>query len=206
MVAAARAARAMESSSPEAAREAPVRSRPPQPGRLPPCIQKVRPKPTCSAGVRHVRGRMSEHPELPPFVYCRENPETFQSALSWQRLGSVSGESEYGRRSRLEERRGDRLVGVSGAAPRGRCARQPALPAGAPPPQQVGGARERHGRTRWLRDSLLAAASSRRMLTAVKMLAARVARESTRPAWTLLAISSLISAVVVIGLRFVFGA
>jgi hypothetical protein len=44
------------------------------------------------------------------------------------------------------------------------------------------------------------------MLTAVKMLAARVARESTRPAWTLLAISSLISAVVVIGLRFVFGA
>ncbi|CUT11564.1 hypothetical protein BF49_2644 [Bradyrhizobium sp.] len=44
------------------------------------------------------------------------------------------------------------------------------------------------------------------MLTAVKTLAARVARGSTRPDWTLLAISSLISAVVVIGLRFVFGA
>src|SRR4051794_27589055 len=142
MVAAARAARAMESSPPETAREAPVRSRPPQPHAT---LHPEGPAEAnaCSAGVRHVRGRMSEHPELPPFVYCREKPETYRSVLSWQRLGSVSGESEYGRRSCLEERRGDRLDGVSGAAPRGRCARQPALPAGASPPQQVGSARKR---------------------------------------------------------------
>lgn len=37
------------------------------------------------------------------------------------------------------------------------------------------------------------------------MLVARVACGSTRPSWTLLAISFLISAVVVIGLRVVFG-
>lgn len=37
------------------------------------------------------------------------------------------------------------------------------------------------------------------------MLVARVARGSTRPSWTLLAISFLISAVVVIGLRIVLG-
>lgn len=61
-------------------------------------------------------------------------------------------------------------------------------------------------RTRWLRDSLPAAACWRRMLTAMKMLAARVARGSTRPAWTLLAISFLMSAVVVLVLRFVSGA
>lgn len=40
----------------------------------------------------------------------------------------------------------------------------------------------------------------------MKMLVARVARGSTRPSWTLLAIAFLISAVVVIGLRIVFGA
>jgi hypothetical protein len=38
------------------------------------------------------------------------------------------------------------------------------------------------------------------------MLVARVARGSIRPSWTLLAISFLISAAVVIGLRIVFGA
>ena len=37
------------------------------------------------------------------------------------------------------------------------------------------------------------------------MLVARVVRGSTRPYWTLLAISFFISAVVVIGLRLVFG-
>lgn len=37
------------------------------------------------------------------------------------------------------------------------------------------------------------------------MLVARVARGSTRPSWTLLAISFLISAVIVIGLRIVLG-
>jgi len=36
------------------------------------------------------------------------------------------------------------------------------------------------------------------------MLVARVARTSTRPSWTLLAISFLISAVIVIALRIVF--
>lgn len=44
------------------------------------------------------------------------------------------------------------------------------------------------------------------MLTSMKMLVARLARGSTRPSWTLLAISFLISAVVVTGLRFVCGA
>jgi hypothetical protein len=44
------------------------------------------------------------------------------------------------------------------------------------------------------------------MLTVVKTLAARVARGSTRPSWTLLAISSLISATIVTVLQFVFGA
>ncbi len=44
------------------------------------------------------------------------------------------------------------------------------------------------------------------MLTGMKMLVARVVRESTRPGWTLLAISYLISAVIVIALRFVIGA
>jgi hypothetical protein len=44
------------------------------------------------------------------------------------------------------------------------------------------------------------------MLTGIKMLVAHVARGSTRPSWALLAISFLISAVVVIGLRIVFGA
>jgi len=37
------------------------------------------------------------------------------------------------------------------------------------------------------------------------MLVARVARASTRPSWTLLAISFLISGAVVIALRIVFG-
>lgn len=37
------------------------------------------------------------------------------------------------------------------------------------------------------------------------MLVARVAHGSTRPSWTLLAISFLISAVIVIGLRIVLG-
>jgi len=43
------------------------------------------------------------------------------------------------------------------------------------------------------------------MLTSMKMLVARIARGSTRPVWTLLAISFLISAVIVIALRIVFG-
>ncbi|CUT13462.1 hypothetical protein BF49_4542 [Bradyrhizobium sp.] len=40
----------------------------------------------------------------------------------------------------------------------------------------------------------------------MKMLVVHVARGSTRPSWTLLAISFLISGAVVIGLRLVFGA
>jgi hypothetical protein len=44
------------------------------------------------------------------------------------------------------------------------------------------------------------------MLTALKTLAARVASGSTRPDWTLLAMSSLISATIVTVLRFVLGA
>jgi hypothetical protein len=40
----------------------------------------------------------------------------------------------------------------------------------------------------------------------MKTLVARAAIGSTRPGWTLLAISFLVSAVVVIGLRIVFGA
>jgi hypothetical protein len=44
------------------------------------------------------------------------------------------------------------------------------------------------------------------MLTSMKMLVARVANGSTRPGWTLLAISFLISATIVIGLRIAFGA
>lgn len=44
------------------------------------------------------------------------------------------------------------------------------------------------------------------MLTGMKMLVARVARGTTRPSWTLLAISFLISAVIVIALRIMFGA
>jgi hypothetical protein len=43
------------------------------------------------------------------------------------------------------------------------------------------------------------------MLMNMKMLVARVARGSTRPSWTLLAISFLISAVIVIALRIMFG-
>ncbi len=43
------------------------------------------------------------------------------------------------------------------------------------------------------------------MLTGMKMLIACVARGSTRPTWTLLAISSVISAVIVIALRIYFG-
>ena len=39
----------------------------------------------------------------------------------------------------------------------------------------------------------------------MKMLVACLARGSTRPSWTLLAISFLISAVIVIALRIVFG-
>lgn len=38
------------------------------------------------------------------------------------------------------------------------------------------------------------------------MLVARVARGSTRPSWTLLAISFLISALIVLGLRIVIAA
>lgn len=44
------------------------------------------------------------------------------------------------------------------------------------------------------------------MLTGMKMFVTSVVRESTRPNWTLLAISYLISAVIVIALKFVFGA
>ncbi|WP_407187671.1 hypothetical protein [Bradyrhizobium centrosematis] len=40
----------------------------------------------------------------------------------------------------------------------------------------------------------------------MKMLVARAALGSTRPSWTLLAISFLISAIVVLGLRIAFGA
>ena len=43
-------------------------------------------------------------------------------------------------------------------------------------------------------------------MTAMKMFVASVVCESTRPTWTLLAISYLISAVIVIALRFVVGA
>jgi len=53
---------------------------------------------------------------------------------------------------------------------------------------------------------LPASASRRRMLTDLKMLIARVARGSTRPIWTLLAISYLFSAVIVMALRCAFGA
>jgi len=44
-----------------------------------------------------------------------------------------------------------------------------------------------------------------RMLTSMKMLVARVANGNTRPGWTLLAISSLVSATIVIGVRIAFG-
>lgn len=40
----------------------------------------------------------------------------------------------------------------------------------------------------------------------MKMLVARAAIGSTRPGWTLLAISFLISAIIVMGLRIAFGA
>jgi hypothetical protein len=43
------------------------------------------------------------------------------------------------------------------------------------------------------------------MLTSMKILVARVVRGSTRPSWTLLAISFLISAVIVTALRVAFG-
>lgn len=43
------------------------------------------------------------------------------------------------------------------------------------------------------------------MLTGMKMLIARLARGSTRPTWTLLAISFLISAVIAMALRIAFG-
>jgi hypothetical protein len=43
------------------------------------------------------------------------------------------------------------------------------------------------------------------MLTAMKMLVGWVARGSTRPSWTLLAIAFLFSAAVVIVLQFAFG-
>ncbi len=55
-------------------------------------------------------------------------------------------------------------------------------------------------------DRQPAPAFPKRMLPGVKTLVASVACGSTRPNWTLLAISFLISAVVVIGLRLVFGA
>ena len=41
------------------------------------------------------------------------------------------------------------------------------------------------------------------MLTPLKTILARVARGSTRPGWTLLAIACLVSAAIVIALRFV---
>lgn len=96
--------------------------------------------------------------------------------------------------------------GVPGKAPRGRRSRQPSLPLGAPSAQDLGRVRERHRRTRELRHRLPASASSRRMLTCMKMIVARVAVGSTRPGWTLLAISFLISAVLVVGLRTALGA
>ncbi|MGY3533920.1 hypothetical protein ACVILK_002453 [Bradyrhizobium embrapense] len=43
------------------------------------------------------------------------------------------------------------------------------------------------------------------MKTSMKVLVTCVARGSTRPFWTLLAIAFLISAVVVTGLRVIFG-
>ncbi|WP_338310910.1 hypothetical protein [Bradyrhizobium sp. TM239] len=57
-----------------------------------------------------------------------------------------------------------------------------------------------------LRDCLPAPILPGRMLRTLKMLVARVARGTTRPYWTLLAISFLISAVFVVGLRIAFGA
>jgi len=42
-------------------------------------------------------------------------------------------------------------------------------------------------------------------LTTMKMLVARVTRGSTRPVWTLLAVSFLLSAIIVIGLRIALG-
>jgi hypothetical protein len=41
------------------------------------------------------------------------------------------------------------------------------------------------------------------MLTSMKMIVARLAHGSTRPIWTLLAISFLLSGILVIALRFV---
>jgi hypothetical protein len=80
-----------------------------------------------------------------------------------------------------------------------------ALSAGAPPAQETGRATERHRRARQLRISVPAPSPQRRVLNSMKMLVARVANGSTRPSWTLLAISFLISAVIVIGLRIAFG-
>ncbi len=52
---------------------------------------------------------------------------------------------------------------------------------------------------------LSAPASSGRMLREMKMLLGRVARGGTRPIWTLLAISCIISGAIVIALRCAFG-
>ncbi|WP_246709467.1 hypothetical protein [Bradyrhizobium sp. 6(2017)] len=74
------------------------------------------------------------------------------------------------------------------------------------PAKEMGRATERFRRVRQLRDRRPGPTSPRRMLRAMKMLVVRVARVSTRPSWTLLAMYSLVSAAIVMVLRCAFGA
>jgi hypothetical protein len=66
---------------------------------------------------------------------------------------------------------------------------------------ETGSARERYPRTDGFWHLLPRAASRRRMLRRMEALIWRVAAESAGPDWTLLAISYLASAAVVIALR-----
>jgi hypothetical protein len=79
-----------------------------------------------------------------------------------------------------------------------------ALPAGASSAVEMGSACERCRRTHGGRPSLPRSASPRRMLTLMEGLARRVAVRSARPDWTLLAISELASAAIVVSLRSMF--
>ncbi|MET4788370.1 hypothetical protein ABIF64_000548 [Bradyrhizobium japonicum] len=142
----------------------------------------------------------------PPKVEASGKTGNFHHRAELAATGCGRLERKDGRRRHGEKGGRDGLDRVPGGASRRRRSGQPPLPARALSAQETGRARERCRRTHQLRDSLPAPASRRRMLTGMKMFVARVVRESTRPSWTLLAISYLISAVIVMALRFVVGA
>lgn len=96
------------------------------------------------------------------------------------------------------------LVPLSGEASRLGCRGQPPLFAAAPPSRKMGSARERDRRTDRLRPGLLEQSPQRRMLRLMEKLVRQLVVSTARPGWTLLIISEVVSAAIMLVLRSMF--